>query len=220
TGLILALLAGQAAAQQMIQEGFEAKGPYWKPGSADAVYKLLIHELTDKYKHGGQRSEHIRVKVEKGKYLYFTYDLPPALINDELNLSLWLKSNRPGIQLLCRAVLPRERDPANPGRNMSFLVPCEPYNSTQWKPVLLVEPKKGLQAQVRLLNLKMRRDLNTSGAYIDQLVLNVLNGTGTIDVWIDDLDVGPVLDGVRPGVGAVPARPVSRPGPVIARPRR
>lgn len=220
TGLLLGLFAGQAAAQQMIQEGFEAKGPLWKPGSADAVHKVLLHELTNQFKHGGQRSEHIRVQITRGKFLHFVYDLPPAPINDELNLSLWIKSNRPGVQLLCRVVLPRERDPSDPNRNMTLLVPCEPYKSTQWDRILLVEPIKGLQAQQRLLNHKLRRDLNVSGAYIDQLVLNVLSGTGTIDVWLDDLEVGPVLEAATRHREAVRATPVVRPGGVAPLPRR
>ncbi len=216
----LALLAAPALAQQIIQEGFEARGPYFKPGAGDAVHKVLLHELTEQYKHGGQRSEHLRVQVEKGTYLHYVYDLPPAPINEELNLSLWLKSNRPGVQVLCRAVLPRERDPRDPARNMTLLLPCEPYASTQWKAIPLIQPKKRLQEQQRLLNLKLRRDLNVSGAYIDQIVINVLDGTGTIDVWVDDLEAGPVLEAIKRDREVI-ATPAARIGPgAVPLPRR
>ena len=61
------------------------------------------------------------------------------------------------------------------------------------------------------------RAVSTAGAYVDQLVLNVFDGPGTIDVWIDDLDVGPVLGEPKPeGVVAVPAvRPT--PGALVPR---
>jgi hypothetical protein len=214
----MAAWAGAAPGEEIVQEGFEARGPYFKPGGGDAVHKVLLHELTEQYRHGGQKSEHLRVQIEKGTYLHYVYDLPAAPINDDLTVSLWLKSNRPGVKVYCRAVLPRERDPRDPARNMTVLLPCEPYGSTQWKAILLLQPKKRLQEQQRLLNLKLKRDLNVAGAYVDQVVLNVLDGTGVVDVWIDDLEAGPVLESVRSG-RPVPAVPTARPSPGAA-PRR
>ena len=89
-------------------QGFEARGPVWKPGSTDAAVKVLAHELTSETAHGGMKSEHVRLQVERGTFIHYVYDLPQARITDDLTVSLWLKSNRPNVQLLCRIVFPRE----------------------------------------------------------------------------------------------------------------
>ena len=93
------LVSPPAQGQQILQQGFEARGPYWKPGGSDAKFQILKHELTDETAHQGQRSEHIRLQVERGTYIHYTFDVPKAPITDELHFILWLKSNRPGIQL-------------------------------------------------------------------------------------------------------------------------
>jgi hypothetical protein len=215
SGLGLWLLAPTAThGQQILQYGFEARGPVWKPGSTDSPStRVLKHELTDEHAHGGQRSEHIQLQVGKGSYIHYTYNLPRAPVTDELKVGLYLQSNRPGIQLLCRIVLPRERDPEQPGQPLTVLVPCEPYQYTRWKLVSLRQPAKRLREQQQMLNHKHRRDVVTAGAYIDQLVLNLYDGPGLTDVWIDDLEVGPVLEGQpaaqpepSPGTGAPAGR--------------
>ena len=111
-GLVL-LESGQVPGQQVLQHGFEARDPIWVPGPSDAAFKETAHTLTDETAHSGQRSEHIQLQVEQGSYIHYTYDIGRAPVNEELSVSLWVKANRPGIQLLCRVVLPQERDPRN-----------------------------------------------------------------------------------------------------------
>src|SRR4051794_1452032 len=183
------LLLSPARGQQIHQNGFEARRPYWKAGSSDAAVKVLDHPLTDQKEtaHLGQRCEYIRLQVEKGSFIHYTYDLPRGLITDEFGLSLWLKSNRPNIQLLCRMVLPRERDPADPSRPLTVVVRCDPYQSTRWKIVTLPQAVKRLREQQQLLTHRLGRPVVTTGAYVDQLVLNLYDGPGLTEVWIDDL---------------------------------
>ncbi len=127
-----------------------------------------------------------------------------------MNVGLYLKSNRPGIQLLCRVVLPQEKDPNNLALPMTILVRCEPYQNTRWKLVTLRQPVKRLSEQQQLLTHKLGRDVKTAGAYIDQLVLNVYDGPGLTEVWIDDLEIGPVLENKT--INPAPAT-TSRPDP-------
>jgi hypothetical protein len=207
------LLAGNVRGQQILQYGFEARGPVWAQGNWDAPYKELAHRLTDETAHGGQRCEHIRVEAEKGTHIHYTYDLGRAPITDELHVSLWVKSNRPNIQLLCRVVLPRERDPNNVGQPMRLMLRCEPYQSTRWKLLALRQPVKRLREQQQLLRHQFGRDVVVADAYIDRLVLNVYDGPGLTDVYVDDLEVGPVYDTPAPaptaGGAGRPAVPVT-----------
>jgi hypothetical protein len=186
------LVSPPAHSQQILQQGFEARGPYWKPGSSDAKFKVVSHALTEETAHFG-KSEHIRLQVEKGSYIHYTFDVPKAPITEELNFVLWLKSNRPGVQLFCRVVLPRERDPKDLQSSLSVLVKCDPYLSSRWKLLTLRQPVKRLREQQQLLAHQQNRAIDTTGAYIDQIVLNVFDGPGLTDVYIDDLEIGPVF---------------------------
>src|SRR5262245_30557653 len=96
-GSLLVLTPRTLPGQQIIQEGFEGRTPSWKAGSSDAAYKVLNHRMStaEETAHSGQRCEHLSLVVEKGTYIHYTLDLPRAPITEDLNLSLWLKSNRP-----------------------------------------------------------------------------------------------------------------------------
>src|SRR6185369_8728549 len=110
-----------------------------------------------------------------------------------------------GVAVFCRLVLPRERDANDPSAPLSVLVRCDAYGSTRWKMLSLREPLKRLREQQQLLTHKAGRDVVAEGAYVDQVVLNACDGPGLTEVWVDDLEVGPV-------VGEEPAtRPTTQP---------
>ncbi len=218
SAVVILLVVWLAQGQQILQQGFESRGPFWKPGSADARYQVVEHHLTEETAKGGQRSEHLRLKVERGSYIHYVYDLPRAPITEDLHLGLWVKSNRPGVQLSCRVVLPRERDPKDPGKPLTVLVRCTPYKSTRWKLLGLDEPVKRLREQQQLLTHELGREVITTGAFIDQLVLNVYDGPGQIDVWIDDLIIGPVQETRKTPPAAAPvAKSIAQTEPIVKR---
>ncbi len=200
-GLVLAFVAA-APGQQMIQYGFEGRSPLWLPGPHDASYKETLHELTDKSVHSGQRSETIQFEAEHGSFIHYTYNLGRAPVTDDLNISLWVRANRPGVQLLARVVFPKEWDPNNPGHLLTALLPGERYQIVQhWQPLSLPTPVKLLRQQQQLLAGTLKHEINATGAYVDQLVLNVYTGPGETHVWIDDLEAGPAFDMPLPASG-------------------
>ena len=48
-----------------------------------------------------------------GTFVYLTHDLAPARVIAELKPTLWIRSDRQGIQLLARVVFPRSINPEN-----------------------------------------------------------------------------------------------------------
>ena len=187
------LLAVSANGQQTLQQGFEGRDPLWTPGAADAQYKESAHRITDEFAKGGRRSEYIELNAESGSYIHYNYEIGKATISDELNVSLWVKANRPGIQLLCRVVLPREHDPQNLDKPLTALIRADDYQITgRWQQLTLRQPQKRLREQLQLMRAELKRDVIGADAYIDRLVLNVWNGKGATQVWIDDLEVSPV----------------------------
>src|SRR5207237_750493 len=61
--------------------------------------------------------------------------------------------------------------------------------------------------QQQLMQADLKRGVDFTDAYIDRLVLNVYGGPGQTEVWIDDLEAGPLAE-------ATPFRPVSRTTPL------
>jgi hypothetical protein len=206
------VLAHGAAAQQVLQNAFEGRETIWVAGAHDAAYEETLHRLTDESAHNGQRSETIHLVAQAGSFIHYTYDVGRAPVNEDLNVLLFLRANRPGTQLLCRVVLPQERDPQNPQEFLTVLVPAETYQLVnRWQPLTLREPVKRLREQVQLLRAKLKRNVVADDAFVDRLVLNVYSGPGETKVWTDDLEIGPVFETkapAAPGAGG-PGRPAA-----------
>jgi len=198
TVLSLAFVGG-GLCQQMLQYGFEGRNPAWMPGPHDAAYKETLHRLTNDHIHGGQRSETIQIDAQNGTYIHYTYNLGRAPVTEDFNVSLWVRANRPGVQLLARVVFPKEYDLNNTGHPLTALLPGERYQIAQhWQPLILPNPLKLLRQQQQLLSSTLKREIDITDAYVDQLVLNVYCGPGETRVWIDDLEAGPAFDTPSP----------------------
>lgn len=200
--LILLLQQGQAIGQQVHRNGFETRELGWQKGAADAPFREAIHETTDQTSpHTGQMCEHIQLTAEKGNFIHYFYPTSRAPICEELSIRIWLKANRPGMQLLARLVLPRERDPENLDAPLSVLLPGDRYQaaSSSWQPLEVRRPVKLANEQQQLLRAKLKRDVDLTDAFVDRLILQVYGGPGLTDVWVDDLEISPVLDAEAPG---------------------
>jgi hypothetical protein len=200
-GVVLATAAAAlvfwswAQGQQIHRDGFEARETAWIKGTADAPFRELVHEITDTTSHDGQRSERLQITSEQGNYIYYVYPTKRAPLTEELNVSLWLKANRYGVQLLGRLVLPKERNPSNLDEPLTTLVRGDLYQSvSRWQRLELRRPTKLAKQQQALMRTQLMRDVDFTDAYIDQIVLNVYAGPGLAEVWIDDLEIGPVVE--------------------------
>src|SRR5439155_4035052 len=59
-------------------------------------------------------------------------------------------------------------------------------------------PENLAKQQQGILTNTNKRNIDFTGAYIDALVLNVYAGPGPTKLWIDDLEVGPVVGMPQP----------------------
>src|SRR5204863_204368 len=82
----------------------------WGIGTTDAKNESAIHVNTDQGAYSGLQSQLAYLKVLSGTQILFQYPLGKAYITDELNGGLWIKANRPGVELKARVILPNERD--------------------------------------------------------------------------------------------------------------
>jgi hypothetical protein len=228
-GLLALLVTGPSShAQQIHRNAFEGARTAWTKTGADAAFEESAHTMSEQIAHDGQRSEYIKLNVQQGTYIHYQYATGRAPVIDDLNVGLWLKGNRPGMQLLARVVLPNERDPAKLDEHLTTFIRGDTYrNVGRWQRVEIGRPVQLLKEQQHLMQAQLRRSLNFTDAYVSHLVLNVYGGPGPTELWIDDLEMGPVFSApavqpaarpILPGTTAQPAsipRPSSRPAQVV-----
>src|SRR5262249_58965959 len=120
------------------------------------------------------------------------------------------------LQLFVRLVLPRERNPKNIDEPLSVLLRGDLYQTvSRWQPMEVRNPLKQARDRLQLLRAELQRDVNMADAYVDRFVLNLYAGPGQTEVWIDDLEIGPVVDSNPPQSAATPGTP-GVPGAVAA----
>src|SRR5262249_31707514 len=97
----------------------------------------------------------------------------------------------------------RERNPNNLDEPLTALLRGDSHTSSQWQRLELRRPVKLATQQQQQMRVQLQRDVDFTDAYIDRLVLNVYAGPGLTEVWIDDLEIGPVVE-------SKPFQPTSR----------
>jgi hypothetical protein len=213
--VVLTVFLGRPAqGQQIHRNAFESLKPAWIKSGFDAPYEEVSHTTTDQVWHDGKRSEYINLQVRPGNFIYYQYATGRVPVGEEMSGSLWLKANRPGAQLLARIVLPNERDPNNLDSPLTTYIRGEAYrNAGRWQRLDLGNGAKLAKVQQQLMQAQLKRPVNFDGAYVDALILNLYAGPGPTEVWIDDLEIGPLARDNGPRSKDQPsATPVTKPG--------
>lgn len=214
-----------ASAQQIHRHGFGGKQTALARGDANVRTEEKEHDISTNAFKSQPSSEHIQLNSEAGTgdtaFIHYSYDTPPAPVSALLSASVWVKATKPGSQLRARVVFPKEQDPARPEAFLTMLIVGKSYEKARaWEKLTLEDVPALVGKHLPALQAKIGRNVNTADAYLDKLILNVYSGPGTVDVWVDDLDIGPVKE-VKPEPGApgVPAKNTKN-DPAIARVRQ
>jgi hypothetical protein len=197
--LALVLVSWPLQAEQIHRHQFSGRQTVWQRGEANVRVDVLEHDISRLAFHSQPSSEHIKLVAEAATgevaYIHWYYETPPALVTELLSATVWVKATRGGVQLRARVVFPKEPDPANPQTPLTLLLQGDTYpaeRSRRWWPLKLQDVPRLLSRQLPILQARIGRTINPQGAYIDRLILNVYTGPGPLEVWIDDLDIGPV----------------------------
>jgi hypothetical protein len=189
------LLVMPAGGQQIHRDGHESRDTVWIKGPSDASPRELAHAITSDVQHTGQSSETIQIEADSGTFVHYHYDTGRAPLGEDLSAKVWIKGNRPGVQLLARLVLPNERNPNNTQEPLTAIIRGDVYQTTsRWQPLEIRQPLKLARQQQQILRAELNRDVNLTDAFIDRLILNVYTGPGQTEVFVDDLEIGPVIE--------------------------
>jgi hypothetical protein len=186
-------------AEQIHRHGFNGRQTALVRGDANVRVDEQEHDISTLSFKSQPSSEHIKLTAEAATgdsaYIYYYYDTPQAPINELLTAGVWVKATKTGIQLRARVVFPREPDPANPQLPLTSLIVGKTYDkSRSWEKLTLDDVPELLNKHLPVLQARIGRAVNATDAYIDRLVLNLYAGPGSVDVWVDDLDIGPVKE--------------------------
>ncbi|HVJ83288.1 MAG TPA: hypothetical protein VNC50_19645, partial [Planctomycetia bacterium] len=200
---------GRAEAQRIHQQDFEDRVTHFKVllAQANAESALVDHALVRSNPHGGLQAERMVVRNSGGDTCLVGYEFPKSLVVDELNLSVWVNANRPGVALLARVVLPHDSDPETGKATVILLEGDVGTLAGRWKNLTLTRPLAALKRKQNLLQGRRGASVDLREAYCDMLLLNVHTGIGESAVLIDDLQVGPLVD-VKGAAGDVAASEV------------
>ena len=215
----LGLAAGlvPARGQQLHRHTFAGKQPALVRGDANVRADEKDHDVSTNSFHSQPSSEHLAltfadIAVGDAAFAHYYYPTPPAPVSPLLSAGVWVKATKAGVQLRARVVLPKEPDPANPQAPLTMLVVGKTYEKPrQWDRLTISEVPALVGKHLPALQARIGRPVNDDGAYIDRLVLNVYTGPGPVDIWVDDLDIGPVAKPEGPAADArAPAVPTAQ----------
>jgi hypothetical protein len=200
--LLVLLLAGVAPAQTIHRYGFDPRdrrSRAFAAADATVTVKELAHRVTDEFSKNAPTSETVKVEATPPQdvtgplFAHYAYDCPPAVVSDRLVARLWVRAFRPGVQLKARVVFPKERDPKFPDRPLTALITGDTYTRPyQWQALGLGNVAEAVTRQLPGLTVRLGHVADPSDAFVDQLVVNVYTGPGVSEVWLDDLEIGPV----------------------------
>ncbi len=197
-----------------ILDGFEGPKTAWRQEQTDAPIKIFAHERTRRAAREGQLSEGFQFDAGIGGGLYYSYALPKIPLTGDLQVGLYVRSNRAGVQVLGRVVLPADVDPDS-GRPSFVLVPGSTYESAdRWQKIGLEDLLPSVERQAKVLRASTRRKVGLQGAYLERLVVNIYGGEGETEVYLDELSVGPVApDAVAEHARMIRGEAGARPAP-------
>ena len=201
--------AQSALSQSAWYEGHEASECSWQEAGGNAKYRILQHQRVQQKAHTGDACEHVLVDGDGGTHVYFSHAVGNPCVIAELLPSVWINSDRAGIQLLARIVLPRTEDPRT-GRPITTMVRGTSYNEVgRWQQLRIDQMPLLLDRSIRVLRMQMGVGVDGREAFVDRIFLNVYGGPGKTNVWIDDLDIAGHVERPpqTPGLVTPPPRP-------------
>lgn len=183
----------QAAARQSPHVQEAALAPtetVWKVVGGDCDHQILVHRRAQD-PGNSQPLEQLKLLANNGTHIHAATVVARTPVIEELEIELPLRSNRNGLQLLARVVLPRAIDP-NTNGPVTVLVGGELYQDIgNWQILHLRHLPKRLERRVRVLRHAMDLSIDTREAFVDLVVVNAYGGPGMTEVWFSS----PLLDG-------------------------
>ena len=143
-------------------------------------------------------------------------------MTEDLSAEMWVHSNRAGVQFLARIVFPKIRNPKQLDEPLTRVVELDAYKAPAggWQKLILEAPGRSAASAEAGPAARLKGDPDITDAYIDRLILNLYTGPGEVEVFVDNLEIGPVsrrsATASWPPKKVRPARSGQEKGPPVA----
>jgi hypothetical protein len=206
--LIVLALAASAFGQAAKQERFDGPEPSWRAAGGSARWQIAEQRRLPSEGHTGGGCEFLRIQGDGGSTAYVSHAVGRPRVIPELAPSVWIKSDRPGLQLEARVVLPRTEDPRT-GRPAVTVLSGTSYTDVgRWQQLRFDDMPRLLSRQIRVLRTQVGPSVDGREAYLSEILLNVYGGPGATTVWIDDLNIaGYAEQGATQEIVSLPGAP-------------
>lgn len=210
----LSLTAKSSSAQQpsnspgpALVDNLDGQTPKLRPPTAESGFRVGPRSIDRRTFRYGNGAERVLVRGPAGQTAEIVYNLQPAPVIPELRIAVDLVTNRPGIRLAARVVLPRSLNPST-GQPFELLVRGVQLGAGRnWEQLTLDNLPQHLANHARVARAQHRIALDERGAYVSQIVFLAPGGTGNTELLVDRVQVFGVVS-ARPQLAD--ASPVSR----------
>ncbi|MEX2168179.1 MAG: hypothetical protein WD851_02625 [Pirellulales bacterium] len=187
---LLSAAAGQSPDPSVAYfNDFDDPAPSWELDSPTSVGQIVRRErLVNPPADDGASVERLVVVGPPGESVRLAHAINAAPVIDESRIVVRVRTNRPGIQVAARIVLPRSTDGGNPPQTLVVRGTSDD-TSGEWCDLEIRDLPKLVTREARLLRTSSESPIDERGAYLDQVILIVPGGRESTEVAIDRLTV-------------------------------
>ena len=206
-----AIAPATAPAQAPWREDFEGPNPSWRACGGDGNQRIVQQRRVSGQAHSGQGCEWLQVAGDNGGAFFVGHEVGRPRVIDELLPSVWIRSDRAGLQLAADIILPRVIDPRT-GTPLLARVFGMSYNDPgRWQQLRVEGIPRLLERQVEALRAQFGPGVDGREAFVQRVVINAYGGPGITNLWIDDLEVRGFVRAAAVSPGWTSPRPPVRP---------
>ena len=181
--------------EQSWKFSFDQPQTVWRVESAEPDLKTIEHKYSPQEGYGKRGCEYIALQIPaNAKSVMLGMKVGTGRLTDDVLPTVYIKSNKTGLQFMLRVILPMTQEPARPGAPpsapLSILLAGGTYSlNGSWQQIRIDRPLDLLKKQALDISRQTGRNIDVTNAYFDMAYLDVNGGEGELDLWIDDLEI-------------------------------
>jgi hypothetical protein len=168
---------------------FDAGSPSWELESPTTTGQITRRERTvNPTDDAGASIERLEVVCPPGESLRVAHPTDAVPVIDETRVVVRLRTNRPGVLVAARVVLPRTANGGEPPQTVVVRGSGDDAPGP-WRELSIDQFPQLVARQARVLRTSADSPIDERGAYLDQVLLIVPGGSDAAEVEVDKLTV-------------------------------
>ncbi len=181
--------------EQSWKFSFDQPQTVWNVETAEPNLKTIEHKYSPQEGYGKRGCEYISLQIPaNAKSVMMGMKVGTGRLTDDVLPTIYIKSNKTGLQFMLRVILPMTQEDSRPGAPpsapLSILLAGGTYSlNGSWQQLRIDRPLDLLKKQALDISRQMGRNIDVTNAYYDMAYLDINGGEGELNLWIDDLEI-------------------------------